>query len=173
MTVQIVAPAQDATLFGNGAGVQFTRFNRHKFSLWRDDFLPIVGLCVESVESPAMDFVREIKGTSVGGAARDRFEFRRAWGVGLAEYVAAGTLTPYRLGSEQASSSSVIFLDLTVSLDSGAFYTKTYKKPGFAPQYLAYSSNHSKACKDAIYKGEVVRHLLNCSLEEDYDSCGN
>ena len=40
---------------------------------------------------------------------------------------------------------------------------------GPLPQYLHYRSQHNHACKRAIFSGETVRHLVNCTYEADYD----
>ena len=66
------------------------------------------------------------------------------------------------------------FLDLSIRkqadfASSGRVTFATYTKPGWKPQYLSYFSEHSPSCKHGIYKGEARRHLLNCSLEADYD----
>jgi len=69
----------------------------------------------------------------------------------------------------KASRSAVDFLDLHIKSDGDRLLTETFRKPGCEPQYLAYSSSHAWACKNAIYSGEVVRHLVNCSLPGDYE----
>ena len=67
------------------------------------------------------------------------------------------------------STKSVDFLDLTISLNDVLLSTEAYSKPRCAPQYIPYRSQHSPACKNTIYRGEAVRHLLNCSSSTDYD----
>ena len=52
---------------------------------------------------------------------------------------------------------------------TGTVLTKTYRKPGCQPQYLPYASEHSFKCRAAIFKGEAIRHLVNCSKQSDYD----
>ena len=34
---------------------------------------------------------------------------------------------------------------------------------------MHYRSQHNHACKRAIFSGETVRHLVNCTYEADYD----
>jgi len=52
---------------------------------------------------------------------------------------------------------------------TGQVVTRTYKKPNCMPQYLPFFSEHAFSCKSSIYKGEVTRHLINCSSPSDYD----
>ena len=65
-------------------------------------------------------------------------------------------------------------MDLTIEKEAGfeghgRISTRTYQKPGFAPQYLAFLSQHNLACKRGIFRGEAHRHMLNCSQETQYD----
>ena len=68
-----------------------------------------------------------------------------------------------------ASQDAVNYLDLRICRTGLSLSTQTYKKPGCNPQYLAYTSHHPRSCRDAIYKGEITRHLLNCSCAAAYD----
>ena len=38
-----------------------------------------------------------------------------------------------------------------------------------APLSLAFQSQHSLSCKLGVFRGEVTRHLINCSTEVAYD----
>ena len=74
----------------------------------------------------------------------------------------------------KTSSQAIDFMDLTIEKEAGfeghgRISTRTYQKPGFAPQYLAFLSQHNLACKRGIFRGEAHRHMLNCSQETQYD----
>ena len=53
-------------------------------------------------------------------------------------------------------------------ITTGAVETETYLKPNHRPQYLAFQSQHSLACKLALFRCETTRHLINCSTEAAY-----
>jgi len=66
------------------------------------------------------------------------------------------------------------FLDLTISksLDfdrTGKLHFQTYRKQNWRPQYIVYSSQHAPACFRGIFKGEAIRHMVNCSTCIEYD----
>ena len=42
------------------------------------------------------------------------------------------------------------------------------RRPGLPPQHLAFSSQHRLSTRLGIYRGEAVRHMMNCSKESDY-----
>jgi len=66
-------------------------------------------------------------------------------------------------------------LDLTIYKgadfqSSGLLQTCTYKKPGFKASFVPAWSWHPPACKRAIFEGESVRHLYNCSTARTYSA---
>ena len=68
----------------------------------------------------------------------------------------------------------VHFLDLQITKapdfeESGRVVFATSRKPTFNPQYLAFFSEHPLSTKKAVFKGECVRHLINCSTESAYE----
>jgi len=66
-------------------------------------------------------------------------------------------------------------MDLRISkapgfASTGRISTRTYVKPDCNSQLLAFHSQHPRSCKKSIFKGEVQRHLLNCSCSSDFDA---
>ena len=52
--------------------------------------------------------------------------------------------------------------------ENGRICTKTYVKPNYKPQFLAYQSQHKSSVKKCIFRNEAYRHMINCSSESDY-----
>jgi hypothetical protein len=66
------------------------------------------------------------------------------------------------------SSSSVSFLDMTVSLDSSGIHTFVFYKPTDAHSYLVYTSSHPKSCQDSIPFSQLFRFRRLYDSDTDF-----
>lgn len=67
------------------------------------------------------------------------------------------------------SSTSVNFLDVTVTIDNGKLTTKLYRKPSDRQQYLHYRSDHPRHCKNSIPYSQAHRFKRICAKKDDFD----
>jgi len=68
----------------------------------------------------------------------------------------------------------VHYLDLEIEKhisypDTGKVCTRTYIKPKCNHQYLPFFSQHPTHSKVGVFRGEAIRHMLNCSAQADYE----
>ena len=68
----------------------------------------------------------------------------------------------------ETSSSTVIFLDLNVSLRNRAIHTNLYVKPTGGHRYLYYQSSHPLHIKTSIPYSQALRVSWICSAEKDF-----
>ena len=66
------------------------------------------------------------------------------------------------------STTTVNFLDVSVTLKDGLLKTNLYTKPTDAFMYLNKSSNHPKHVIDNIPKGQFIRTRRMCTEKEHY-----
>ena len=68
------------------------------------------------------------------------------------------------------STTSIEFLDLSISLNNGFFKTNLYSKETDKHQYLHITSNHPRKVKESIPYGLGIRLKRICSEETDYEN---
>ena len=68
------------------------------------------------------------------------------------------------------SETSVNFLDLTISVDSGRLSTSIDNKEIDSRSYLLYSSSHPSKCKDSIRYAQFKRLRRICSNDNDFNA---
>ncbi|XP_066275237.1 uncharacterized protein [Branchiostoma lanceolatum] len=68
----------------------------------------------------------------------------------------------------ETSTTSINFLDVTISVSEGAFTTDLYTKPTDKHQYLLRNSSHPTHCKRGIPFGQFLRVRRICSDEPKY-----
>ncbi|XP_019616014.1 PREDICTED: uncharacterized protein LOC109463602 [Branchiostoma belcheri] len=68
----------------------------------------------------------------------------------------------------ETSTTSIHFLDVTISISEGSFATDLYTKPTDKHQYLLRSSSHPTHCKRGIPFGQFLRVRRICSDEPKY-----
>jgi len=69
----------------------------------------------------------------------------------------------------EISTKSVNYLDFTISSNNNNLQITTYFNPTNTFSYLPRDSHHSKAIKQGIYKGEIIRMLRNNSELSTYN----
>lgn len=74
--------------------------------------------------------------------------------------------------TESYSTSTINFLDVTVSLSGTKLTTKLYRKPTDRHQYLHFRSSHTRHCKTSIPYSQALRYRKICSNDADFiDNC--
>ena len=66
------------------------------------------------------------------------------------------------------SETSVVFLDLELSISDHKISSKIHYKPTDSHSYLRYDSYHPQLCKDNIPFSQFLRLRRNCSKDEDF-----
>ena len=70
--------------------------------------------------------------------------------------------------TKEISSTSVNFLDTTISFENGCLESNLYTKPTDSHNYLRYDSAHPQRCKDSIPYSQFLRIRRICSKPADF-----
>ena len=76
---------------------------------------------------------------------------------------------PFLKFTHEVSSSSVNFLDLTLSITGNKISSDIFFKPTDSHNYLLYSSSHPPSCLNAIPYSQLLRAKRICSNNDDFD----
>ena len=69
----------------------------------------------------------------------------------------------------EISTTSVVFLDINISLVEGSLVTSVHYKPTDSHSYLNFSSSHPERCKKAIPYSQMLRLRRLCSDDADFN----
>jgi len=78
------------------------------------------------------------------------------------------TRTSYFKFTSEISSSTVTFLDTSISIQGKTLVADLYTKPTDSHNYLYYDSAHPQRCKDSIPYSQFLRLKRICTKEEDF-----
>ena len=84
-------------------------------------------------------------------------------------YCQLWTMFPIIKFTAEWSKTSIVFLDVTVSLVEGVIETDWYVKPTDSHQYLQSSSRHPFHCKKGILYSQALRLNRICSETKSFD----